>query len=539
MLTAIGVSGDEISNGHTEDSLISSRTSSICVNPRKRTSIHCQKITRRKYRHYLSLISGILFIFWGIAILIYHPYDVFMDLRTRMTPGLPPFEWWLNPPDEVICNLYIFNVTNSEEFMNGTDTKIKVKEIGPITYREKLIHTHPVFNENSTLTYTANRTPIYLPELNSVNLLNETIIVPNMGVLFIPSFLYNAGFFVKFGVNVMMRKLKSHPFQTTTVSNFLWNSTDPILDVSQGLAPNLVPTKNVGILTRIYDDYVDNVTVYIGPKFDERHFFLIDKYDGSEYLPSREKQCGDKLKGSSEGVSYPQRLSKNDTLRYFRKTLCKVVELKFDHEVHTYGLDAYKYVMDPFSYSRTSPPNMDCYKGIPTLPNGLIDVSPCYYDTALAASFPHFLYGDEEIKQNVEGLQPNKEIHESYVIVEPNTGIPLNGAARSQLNLVVKDMKGFNKEIQKFSNLSIPLVWIEYIQVGLPWHIHLLVYFQVVVLPVLQFILSPLLLIIGALLLYQSIRKKKWSRKNSIANKTLQFETETFLKIENDKKSIS
>lgn len=37
----------------------------------------------------------------------------------------------------------------------------------------------------------------------------------------------------------------------------------------------------------------------------------------------------------------------------------------------------------------------------------------------MAASFPHFLYGDDILKTYVDGLQPKKEAHDSFVIVEP------------------------------------------------------------------------------------------------------------------------
>lgn len=45
----------------------------------------------------------------------------------------------------------------------------------------------------------------------------------------------------------------------------------------------------------------------------------------------------------------------------------------------------------------------------PNLPLGL----------PLAASFPHFLYGDKIIKTYVDGLRPDVKKHGSYVIVEP------------------------------------------------------------------------------------------------------------------------
>nr|CAI5846189.1 unnamed protein product [Callosobruchus analis] len=470
---------DEVSYVNTEDSLISSRTSTETVNSDKK-AVECYLSKRSRKLGHIWLIVGIASMLWGTGMLIYTPYDLLMDLRIHMMPGLPPFDWWLHPPDEVLLKVYIFNVTNSEEFLNGTDAKLKLEEIGPIIYREKLRHTNPIFNENGTLTYTANRSAIYLPELNTIDL-NQTIIMPNLAVLFIPSYFYNAPFYVKMGINMMMHTSKSSPFVKTTIQNYLWNETDPILDVCQKLAPALVPTKNVGILDRIYSNFEDNVTVYIGPTFDHNRFFLIDKYDGSEWIPNRGSRCHDKVVNSSEGVSYPQFLTKNDTLRYWRKTLCKVGKLDYEN-------------------------------------------------TAIAASFPHYLYGDDVIQNYVEGLKPDMEKHESYVIVEPNTGIPLHGIARSQINLVMKNMRGFNEKMQRFSDMSIPLVWLEYNQVGIPWYIEWLIYFTVVLVPILQMLFTIFLFLMSTTFIcyYAFIRIR--SKNNLLENKKLHFESEIFLK---------
>lgn len=68
-----------------------------------------------------------------------------------MDPGYPPFDLWLNPKPEIRLNVYIFTVENANEFLNGSDSKIKLKEIGPVVYREYLQHRDIVFHENSTL----------------------------------------------------------------------------------------------------------------------------------------------------------------------------------------------------------------------------------------------------------------------------------------------------------------------------------------------------------------------------------------------------
>lgn len=52
-----------------------------------------------------------------------------------MVRGLPAYEWWKNPPDEVLLRVYLFNVTNSERFESGIDKKLELDEIGPIVFR--------------------------------------------------------------------------------------------------------------------------------------------------------------------------------------------------------------------------------------------------------------------------------------------------------------------------------------------------------------------------------------------------------------------
>lgn len=54
--------------------------------------------------------------------------------RLRMLRGFPAFEWWVEPPDEVFLRLYIFNITNKDAFLAGTE-KLKVKEVGPWIFR--------------------------------------------------------------------------------------------------------------------------------------------------------------------------------------------------------------------------------------------------------------------------------------------------------------------------------------------------------------------------------------------------------------------
>lgn len=67
----------------------------------------------------------------------------------------------------------------------------------------------------------------------------------------IPAYYHDAPLFVKMGVNIMMSSARSRPFVKTTIYKYLWNISDPILDIAYRIAPSLVPTKNVGMLSKV------------------------------------------------------------------------------------------------------------------------------------------------------------------------------------------------------------------------------------------------------------------------------------------------
>jgi len=57
----------------------------------------------------------------------------------------------------------------------------------------------------------------------------------------------------------------------------------------------------------------------------------------------------------------------------------------------------------------------------------------------LFASKPHFLDGDLQLQQSVEGLSPSTENHNTYVDFEPLTGVSMRVAKRLQLNTFVSN----------------------------------------------------------------------------------------------------
>ncbi|XP_060809018.1 scavenger receptor class B member 1-like [Amyelois transitella] len=442
--------------------------------------------------------------------------------KLNMRPGFPPYEWWADPPDEVRLRVYAFNVTNHDRFMAGLDDKIHVQEVGPIVYLEKLLHSNIQFNENSTMTYTAKRFPIYLPERNSIDL-NATLIVPNLALLGMSSYLHNANYFVQTGFRFLASSHHSEVFVKKTIYEYLWDYKEAILDTSKNLAPGLVPVNNMGMLARIYADFTDEVTVKIGSQWGHHQFFQIDRFRGEPQLPGYDPdECPDRIFRSSEGVMYHQRLSKTDVVLYWRKTVCKLMPLYFDSELVIDHVPVYRYNLSESVFNRVTN-GTDCYDTQPSLPEGLSDGSKCYFKFPMVVSYPHFYNGQPPKDKYVTGLQPDRTKHNSYIIVEPLTGTPFRSVARMQSNLRVHDLTRFNYPYNKFSNLVLPLFWAEYNQEGLPAHIRQTIYFMAVILPPLSYIILAVTLLLGSYLLARNIYKHQL--KSETFNALLQYKS--------------
>lgn len=138
------------------------------------------------------------------------------------------------------------------------------------------------------------------------------------------------------------------------------------------------------------------------------------------------------------------------------------------------------------------------------------------------------------------------------------TGIPIESFARSQCNLIIRELSGFHSEVQRFSKQTLPMFWLEYVscfymylfwiivdhyypfyfqhQTGIPDYVSNLMYFMVKLVPKYQFYFVGIILILGAVIIINNIRiclfqRRKRTNHNLKANAQYTFETEKFLKL--------
>lgn len=85
-------------------------------------------------------------------------------------------------------------------------------------------------------------------------------------------------------------------------------------------------------------------------------------------------------------------------------------------------------------------------------------------DQPIVASFPHFNARPGKFMEKLDGLHPDPDKHTSYTILEPTLGVPLTQRAVSQSNIVTGDLSRFKSDISKFSDMVIPMFWLEYVR---------------------------------------------------------------------------
>ena len=47
-------------------------------------------------------------------------------------------DYWTKPPIDPILKIYVFNYTNIDNVLRGLDKRIKIEEVGPYVYRERI-----------------------------------------------------------------------------------------------------------------------------------------------------------------------------------------------------------------------------------------------------------------------------------------------------------------------------------------------------------------------------------------------------------------
>ncbi|XP_060583637.1 lysosome membrane protein 2-like [Ruditapes philippinarum] len=378
--------------------------------------------------------------------------------------GGPVYEYWEDPPVPVYLQIYMFNLTNKEEFLNGQ--KPSLNQVGPYTYSEKREKFDIVFNENGTVSYRQKRVFTFEPEMSQGNKETDMYLSPN------PVYwaLYNALKYeddkVREAIYAATQLFDEHPLMFRSFEEVIWGYHDPLLNVTKVIDPDWFYTDYIGFFMNKNNTDDGVYTVYTGAD-DINQLGVIDRYNGTNHLDFWSTEWANMINGS-DGTIGPPYLPKDITLYTFSSDICRSVPGIFHKTVETsQGIALWRFSGEPkgLANATVNPDNIGFCT--PTRENclgaGLVNISNCqsvdFFHLPVAISLPHFLFGDPRYINAVYGVSPNEEEHNTVIDLEPYTGLVLNAAKRLQINVYLEPLANISETLN-IKPVFLPVFWL-------------------------------------------------------------------------------
>ncbi|XP_037954964.1 lysosome membrane protein 2 [Teleopsis dalmanni] len=370
-------------------------------------------------------------------------------------------ESWKSPQPkyDTLLKVHIFNYTNIKEYLLGLEEKIKVEDIGPLTYREHTTKVNVSFNKNFTVTFRDHRSYEFLPEKSTCGQ-HDTFILPNVPLLTAAVKIEKMNRFKKLGATGLINSFKEDVFKRLTAHNFLWGYRDRIVALDFGTG-----NTHFGLLMNRNGTSVDSLQINTGVD-DIRKFSTITQFNGMPTMDFwSEPECN-RIDGSDASMFPPYLIENRTQLNVFLQVLCRKVPLEFEKEVTIFDdIDALRY-RTPLTVFGNPQTNLNnacyCHNTEKCLPSGVINATKCYNGAPIYPSFPHFFSGDKEVYKHLEGINPDANLHQTFADIHPRFAFPIGGASRIQINIAVQKTNLIKRQIERFEDFTIlPLIWIE------------------------------------------------------------------------------
>lgn len=292
---------------------------------------------------------------------------------------------------------------------------------------------------------------------------------------------------------LMSRPANELLFDGTRV-NFMDSAKDLISDVLGFNFESPLPNNKFGFF------YLKNntwsrrengeLTVYTGRNDSMSDFMLIENWNDLKQLqvwPSNTvagNRCNE-IRGS-DGSQFHPNVKRDQVLDLFSPLVCTSLHLVYKEDTQARDIPLLRFITpsELFAAPRKNPKNA-CYctvtnnnnngpssrptKSAATINDsrcyldGLMDLSLCQRGAPIAASSPHF-YNADPMLAMAAGLKPNKDIHQTYLDIEPMTGAVMRAASRAQINAYVEQsaLDVIDSSIVgHMTPMVAPLFWIE------------------------------------------------------------------------------
>ncbi|XP_060923817.1 lysosome membrane protein 2c [Limanda limanda] len=396
---------------------------------------------------YSTGVFSMLFLIAGIALVLSNVFPLFVQSMVKkkvvLENGTETLEAWENPPAPIYMQFYFFNVTNPLEVLDGD--RPAVVEIGPYTYREYRPMEQVNFLDNDTKVAAVNtKTYIFQPNMSRgpETELIRTVNIPAMTVME----MVKDNSFDRIMVSAYMKSIGEELFTTRTVGELLWGYEDPLLKALHLVNPKLVVDAVFGLFYKSNASN-DGDYVFFTGRQNYKDFSRVDTWNGNSSLNWWTSDECNMINGTNGAFFHPV-ITKTETLYMFTSDLCRSLYTLYEGDVTVKGINGYRFVppSEVFANMTVNPANAGfCVPAGKCLGSGLLNVSVCKQGAPIIMSSPHFYQADEQIVKDVFGMVPKKEYHETFIDIDPLTGIILQAAKRLQINVFVEKLPAFSQ----------------------------------------------------------------------------------------------
>ncbi|XP_072228763.1 lysosome membrane protein 2-like isoform X2 [Leuresthes tenuis] len=401
-------------------------------------------MTRRYCSIYVVGIICAHLLVIGIALVATQVFRNLMHNRLKkeivLVEGSRVFESWKTPPPPVFMEFFFFNVTNVDEVIQGG--KPVVKQVGPYTYREYR------YKENVTMVDDGKKVSAY--NTKSFVFLRERSVgdptMDNINTVNIPAWAVmnkvKVSFFKSTMVSIWMNSLGSGLFTTRTVDELLWGYEDPLLARVASTNPDV--EKVFGLMYKKNQSNDGEFVFHTGEQ-NYLDYGRIETWKGQRQLTFWSSNESNSIVGSDGGAFHPL-LEKNERIYIFTPDLCRTIYMEFEKDVTVKGIPAYRFTppRSVLASKEENPLNEGfCVTPKECLGTGLLKVSPCRKGAPVVASFPHFYLAEDKYVAAISGLSPQRKHHQTFLDLNPTTGVIVRANKRAQVNILINKVPGF------------------------------------------------------------------------------------------------
>ncbi|XP_043671985.1 protein croquemort isoform X2 [Vespula pensylvanica] len=418
------------------------------------------KMKRSSIKFIIILIIGLILILLGaIAAAFWSSiFNWFLLRELTLTPTSTIYNLWKETPIPMYLKFYFFNWINPDVFNHPLNEKPELVEMGPYVFREVDYKINQVWNDNGTVTF-QRRKVWYFDENLSNGKLTDKVTNLDPVVVTMGQMMTNKSKLVREIANKLIMSLGRGLTMTKSVGELLFDGyKDELLVIAKKFNISIIPFTKFGwFYERNNSDTFDGTFNMLTGANNIFEMGIVKEWNFKNKTNYYKNSCA--IIGGTNGDLWPP-LKNNKTADIFIPDICTYVRLTYQNESLYQGLEGSKFISDATMLDNGDKvKSRKCYcMSEKCEPSGILNVAKCKYGAPAFISLPHFYLADSSYGNAVKGLKPTREKHETFVTIEPKTGVPLQVKAQLQLNLMVDSINGMSifKHVRK---TYMPMMW--------------------------------------------------------------------------------